>query len=105
QPTLLVVIAQLDRLVLAGAGAAWDRGAAEGAVIEHDVDLDRGVAAGVEDLPPLDEFDADAHVFIAPNRARGARVDTLLGLSDGRCEKLQPPRGVYARRGVCKGGV
>ncbi len=44
------VVAQLDRLVLAGGGAGGHVGATDRAGLELDLDLDRGVAAGVEDL-------------------------------------------------------
>ena len=59
--TFLVVVAQFDGFMLAGAGAAGDRGPAEGAVFEHHVHFDGGIAAGIENLPGLDEFDAEAH--------------------------------------------
>ena len=49
-----VAVAQLDRLVLAGRGAGGHRRAPERARLEADVDLDRRVAARVEDLPPVD---------------------------------------------------
>ena len=45
-----VVVAQLHRLVRAGRGAGRHRGAAHGAAVQHDIDLDRGIAAAVEDL-------------------------------------------------------
>ncbi len=54
---LLVVIAQLDGFMLAGAGAAGDGGAAQRAVFENYVDFDRGIAARIEDLAGVDEFD------------------------------------------------
>ena len=71
---LLVAVAQLDRLVLAGAGAGRDGGAAERAVLEQDVHLDGRVAAGVEDLPALDEFDVEAHVAVRPDTGGNAGV-------------------------------
>ncbi len=56
-----VIVAQLDGFVLAGAGAAGHAGPAQGPVLQHHVHLDGGVAAGIEDLPALDEFNAQAH--------------------------------------------
>ena len=47
---LAVAVAQLDRLVLAGARAGGDRSAPDAAVREMDVHFDRGIAARVEDL-------------------------------------------------------
>ena len=47
---LLVAVAQLDGFVGAGAGAAGHGGPADGAVVQDDFDLDRGVAAAVEDF-------------------------------------------------------
>ena len=52
-----VVIAEFDGFMLAGAGAAGDGGPAEGAVFENDVDFDRGIAARIENLAAVDEFD------------------------------------------------
>ena len=48
---LLVAVAQLEGLVLAGGGAGRDGGAAQVAARHGHLDLDGGVAAGVEDLP------------------------------------------------------
>ena len=53
----IVAVAQFDRFVLAGRGAGGDGGAPERTGIEHDLDLDRGVAAGVEDLAAEDADD------------------------------------------------
>ena len=47
----VVAVAELDRLVGAGARAARDRGAPARAREQLDLHLDGGVAAGVEDLP------------------------------------------------------
>ena len=58
----LAAVAQLDGLVLAGRRARRDRRAAERAGLEAHVDLDRGVAAAVEDLAGVDVRDrAHAH--------------------------------------------
>ena len=56
----LVAVAQLDRLVRAGRGAGRHGGAAHGAVLEHHVDLDRRIAAAVEDLAG-DDVDDGGH--------------------------------------------
>ena len=53
----LAAVAKLGRLELAGRCAGRDRGAAERAAVEPDVDLDRRVAPRVEDLPCVDLFD------------------------------------------------
>ena len=58
---VLVAVAQFDRLVLAGRGAAGHGGPADAAVLQEDIDLDGGVAAGVEDLAGLDHLD-ETHV-------------------------------------------
>ena len=55
---LLVAVAALDGLERAGGGAGGNGRAGDGAVVEGDLDLDGGVAAGVEDLPGADCFDA-----------------------------------------------
>ena len=102
----LVVVAQLDGFVLAGAGAAGDGRPAEGAVFEEDVHLDGGIAAGVEDLPALNEFDAQAHGYFqerdceTTSRRRLSRVPpfgyrTKLGKNSNRPE-------VYARAVHCQ---
>ncbi len=57
---LVAAVAQLDCLVLAGRSARGHRGAPGGARLELDLDLDRGVAARVEDLP-ADDVDDDGH--------------------------------------------
>jgi len=55
--TAFVAVAQLERLVFAGARAAGDGGAANGAVLEGHVSLDSGVATRVEDFAGEDAFD------------------------------------------------
>ena len=50
-------VAQLDRLVHAGRGARGHGRPADGAALERDVDLDRRVAARVEDLAGVDGGD------------------------------------------------
>ena len=64
-------VAQLDRLELAGRGAGRDRGQAASAGLEHDLDLDRRVAAGVEDLTRVDGADG-AHGWRILFRGGGA---------------------------------
>ncbi len=57
---LLVAVAKLDGLVIAGAGPGGYGGPAQSAVLEDDVDFDGGIAAGIENLARLDVFD-NAH--------------------------------------------
>src|SRR5919112_321581 len=54
---MVVAVAQLERLVLAGAGAARHRRASRDATLERDVGLDGRVAAAVEDLTRADVDD------------------------------------------------
>ncbi len=70
---VLVSVAQLDRLERPGGGAGGDRGAGDGAVVEGDLDLDGGVAAGVEDLPRADCF--DGRHYVAPSASRMSHPD------------------------------
>ena len=65
---LLVAVAQLQGLVRAGGGAGGHRGAAQGAVLEHDLDLDGRVAARIEDLPAQDMDDRGVHMMTPLNR-------------------------------------
>ena len=53
----VAAVAQLGGLELAGRGARGHRGAAGGAGAQDDVDLDRRVPAGVEDLAGVDGLD------------------------------------------------
>jgi uncharacterized protein YqfA (UPF0365 family) len=46
----LVAVAQFDGFVLAGGGAGRNRGAADSAAGEANVDLDGRIAAGIDDL-------------------------------------------------------
>ena len=46
----LVTVAQLDRFMRAGRRAGRNRGAAERAVFQDDIDFDGGIAAAVEDF-------------------------------------------------------
>jgi hypothetical protein len=52
-----VTVAKLDGLVSAGRGAGRDGGATPRARLERDVDLDRRITAGIEDLPRPDAGD------------------------------------------------
>ena len=56
----LAAVAQLGGLELAGRGAGRHRGAAAGAVLEHDVDLDGRIAAAVENFA-ADDVDDGGH--------------------------------------------
>ena len=70
-----IAVAQLHRLVRAGGGAARHGGATERAVVERDVDLDRGVAARVQDLARPDVGDRGArhpHPLARPGAHAGA---------------------------------
>ena len=82
QVALLVPVAQLHRLPLAGGGAGGHGGAAAGAALEHDLGLDRGVAAAVQDLAREHGLDV-AHVTLLERSrpwrsARELRVDVAL---------------------------
>ena len=59
--TLLVAVAQLDGLVLAGGSPGRNCGAAEGAADEAHVDLDGRIASGVDDLTGGDGGDGGVH--------------------------------------------
>ena len=59
----LVAVAQLDRLVRAGRGARRHRRATHGAILQHDVDLHRRVAAAVEDFA-ADDVDDGGHLSL-----------------------------------------
>ena len=59
----LVAVAQLDRLVGAGRRAGRHGRPPDRAVAEDDVDLDRGVAARIEDLAGIDELDDRVHAL------------------------------------------
>ena len=53
----VAAVAQLDRLVLAGRGAARHRCSAHRARCQHDIDFDGRIAAGIEDLAAGDVND------------------------------------------------
>ena len=67
----LVAVAQLDRLVGAGRGAAGHGRAPDRAVVEDDVDLDRRVAARIEDLAGVDEVDRGHARLLRPGAGSG----------------------------------
>ena len=84
--------------VLAGAGAAGDRGAAERAVFEKDVHFNGRIAAGVENLTALNEFDGEAHVQLLVSSFLISLTD-----SEGRMDTLQNAGvSVYARGIACQ---
>jgi len=47
-PAALIAVAALHRLARTGRSARWDRGAAEAAILQRHVDLDRRIAATVD---------------------------------------------------------
>ena len=65
----VAAVAQLDRLVDAGRRARWNGCAARDAGLEADVDLDGGVAPGVEDLAGADVGDT-AHSEVSLARSK-----------------------------------
>lgn len=52
-----VTVAKLDGLEGSGGGAGRNGGTTRAAVVEADLDLDRGVASGVQDFPGYDDVD------------------------------------------------
>ena len=58
QVAFRVAVAQLDGLELAGRRAGRDDRATEGAVLERDLGLNGGIAAGVQDLATVNLNDA-----------------------------------------------
>ena len=56
----LVAVAQFDRLMGAGGGARRHRRAAHRAVFQHHIDLDRGIAAAIENFA-ADDVDDGGH--------------------------------------------
>ena len=69
----VAAVAQLDRLELAGRGARGHRGQAARAGLERDLDLDRRVAARVEDLAGVDGGDRAHGRRAVYSRAGGTR--------------------------------
>ena len=61
-----LAVAQLDCFPAAGRGPGGNRRPAGAAVVEKNVDLDGGIAPGVEDLPGADRRDASAHRRTSP---------------------------------------
>ena len=70
----VAAVAELDRLERAGGGAARRGRPAVRAVVEHDLDLDRGVAPGVQDLPGVDGVDGGQGGLLACRRFCGAGI-------------------------------
>ncbi len=79
----VAAVSQLDRLELTGGGARGHRGTADGTGVEDDLDLDGGVAAGVEDLAADDGFDGAHGGGVAPG-AGGEKLPVRNGWSGGR---------------------
>ena len=101
QVASLVAVAELDRLVGAGAGAGGDGGAAERPVGQDHVDLDGRVASAVEDLSAADGGDGGgvrAHGCVKAPGSGGPndrRVRSRSGgEDDGRCDREE----IRARR-------
>src|SRR5699024_2449534 len=63
----LVAVTTLDGLEGAGGGAGGDGGAGERAVVEQDLHLDGGVAAGIEDLAGVNGIDQGCHGLFLPS--------------------------------------
>ena len=72
---LLVAVAALDRLEGAGGGAGGHRRAGDGAVVEGHLDLDRRVAARVEDLAGAYCLDGGHRHLHRVNSAEGVRPE------------------------------
>jgi len=58
EPLLFIIVTQFDGLVLAGAGPAGNCRPAHRAVVQNHVHFKRRIAAGIEDLPGVNNFDA-----------------------------------------------
>ena len=63
-PVAFATVTQLHRLERPGGGAGGDDGPADRSGVEDDLDLDRGIATGVEDLPAEYLFD-EAHCALS----------------------------------------
>ena len=59
----LVAVTQFDRLMRAGGGARGHRRAADRAVFEHDIDLNRGITAAIENFA-ADDVDDGGHGYL-----------------------------------------
>src|SRR5690606_18253127 len=57
QVTAGIAVTEFDGLEGARGGAGRDGGTTRAAVVEADLDLDRGVASGVQDFPGYDDVD------------------------------------------------
>src|SRR6478735_1812834 len=85
----LVSIAQFDRLMRAGRGARRHRRAAHRTILQHDIDLDGGVAAAVQDFA-ADDVDDGGHdcLFGRWDRAVGAASSATHEGGKGRVTAL-----------------
>src|SRR5215813_12593374 len=87
----LATVAQFDRLVRPSRGSRRHGGAALGPVFEHDVDLDRRIAAAVEDLAADDVGDGSHGVPGGSQRPPGFyRIDNTLVMSRGSGASSSP---------------
>ncbi len=55
--TARIAVTEFDGLEGAGGGTGGNGGTTRAAVVEADLDLDRGVASGVQDFPGYDDVD------------------------------------------------
>ena len=86
-------IAQFDGFVLASAGAGRNGGATERPILQEHVHFDGRIAAGIEDLAALNEFDCKTHLL----------PHFKFKISDKRVEKRSKlPKAVYARAQTCQ---
>src|SRR6185503_17454408 len=60
----LVVVAKLDRFTLAGGSTAGDRSSPEHSAFQRDLDLQRGIAARIENLARMDIHDGGRHELL-----------------------------------------
>ncbi len=73
-PAALVAVAFFDGFVRAGRGARRHRGAAEAAVLEHDIDFDGRIAATVEDRAGMNVDDCGHGTILLTIWTSGSRV-------------------------------
>ncbi len=99
---LRLAVAELDGLVLSGRGARRNRGAPERAVVETNIDLDRGVGARIENLARMNpgdphRLDSCGLGVVRTRTARLYRGPWLMYVADLVRERLAPPRFLQQR--------